>query len=194
MGRPSWTPSCLEEEGLPPAMPPFMATWHRTGTDLLCKPRAEQRLAALGWAGLCWRPLLPLGEEAPAATCKGRGATSHRHTAPHQPQQHRAPPRPVPTSLFSRDWSSSDTFRKTSSSVVSISPKLVRSSSSRLCSKCCGGKILHEEGRRCPQHHGPHARLPAHPTSPRGYLKEPLKTAFLDGLTGQDVGELSVGI
>lgn len=163
MGRPSWTPSCLEEEGLPPAIPPFMATWQRAGTDLLCKPSVEQRPLPL--AGLRWRPLLPLGEEAPAATGKGRGATKprHRHTAARQPQQHRVTPLPVPTSLFSRDWSSSDTFRKTSSSVVSISPKLVRSSSSRLCSKCCGGKILHEEGRRCPQHHGPRARLPRQP-------------------------------
>lgn len=79
-----------------------------------------------------------------------------RHTAPHQPEQHHVPPPvPIPTSLFSRDWSSSDTFRKTSSSVVSISPKLVRSSSSRLCSKCCRGKVLREEGRRCLQCHGP---------------------------------------
>lgn len=40
-----------------------------------------------------------------------------------------------PASLFSRDWSSSDTLRKTSSSVVSITPKLVRARLSKLCSK-----------------------------------------------------------
>lgn len=42
-----------------------------------------------------------------------------------------------PASLFSRDWSSSDTLRNTSSSVVSISPKLLRCSVPRLCSRCC---------------------------------------------------------
>lgn len=41
----------------------------------------------------------------------------------------------LPASLFSRDWSSSDTLRKTSSRVVSITPKLVRARLSKLCSK-----------------------------------------------------------
>lgn len=36
--------------------------------------------------------------------------------------------------------------------------------------------------------------LPAHPTSPTGYLEEPLEAALLDSLTGQDVGEFSVGV
>lgn len=40
-----------------------------------------------------------------------------------------------PASLFSKEWSSSDTFRKTSSRVVSITPKLVKARWSKLCSK-----------------------------------------------------------
>ena len=40
-----------------------------------------------------------------------------------------------PASLFSRDRSSSDTLRKTSSRVVSITPKLVKARLSKLCSK-----------------------------------------------------------
>lgn len=36
--------------------------------------------------------------------------------------------------------------------------------------------------------------LPAHPTSPHRYQKEPLEAALLDSLAGQDVGELSVGV
>lgn len=40
-----------------------------------------------------------------------------------------------PASLFSKDWSSSDTLRKTSSRVVSITPKLVNARLSKLCSK-----------------------------------------------------------
>lgn len=40
-----------------------------------------------------------------------------------------------PASLFSRDCSSSDTLRKTSSRVVSITPKLVRARPSKLSSK-----------------------------------------------------------
>lgn len=43
----------------------------------------------------------------------------------------------LPASLFSSDWSSSDTLRNTSSRVVSISPKLLRCSAARLCSNCC---------------------------------------------------------
>lgn len=39
-----------------------------------------------------------------------------------------------PASLFSSDWSSSDTLRKTSSRVVSITPKLVRARLSKLFS------------------------------------------------------------
>lgn len=98
----------------------------------------HKRKAALGWT----------------AHVKAQDAFT---SPPHPPARSTttSSPQAVPTSLFSRDWSSSDTFRKTSSSVVSISPKLVRSSSSRLCSKCCGRE--NEEGRRLQhRHHNSH--------------------------------------
>lgn len=39
-----------------------------------------------------------------------------------------------------------------------------------------------------------HSTSPAHSASPCKYLEEPLKAALLDSLTGQDVGELCVGV
>lgn len=51
-----------------------------------------------------------------------------------------------PASLFSRDWSSSDTLRKTSSKVVSITPKLVSARESKLFSKAWrhNGKLVNK--------------------------------------------------
>jgi len=141
------------------------------------RSRSRLPLAGTGSAGDPFSP-----QEGRSLWPRARGeeppSPHEAHGAPCQPQQHRVPPPlPVPTSLFSRDWSSSDTFRKTSSSVVSISPKLVRSSSSRLCSRCCGGKALCEEGRRSPQRCSP-------PRPPMGgtwksLSKQPFLTASL---------------
>lgn len=40
----------------------------------------------------------------------------------------------------------------------------------------------------------PNNCLSVHPASPSGHLEEPLKAPLLDSLTGQDVGELSIGV
>lgn len=54
-----------------------------------------------------------------------------------------------PASLFSRDRSSSDTLRKTSSRVVSITPKLVKARLSKLCSKAWKDKKQKSVSLQC---------------------------------------------
>lgn len=180
----SWTPSRLEDRG-----------WRGLGATchlqaLPCMP-TDPRPPSPADPGKSWTLFPPrtsslqTGEERAAAQAQVQGEGVGQGGAGRGPGSGRGL---SPASLLSRDWSSSDTFRNTSSRVVSISPKLLRCRASKLRSRCCG----RAGEARTPWATGPEHHPSAGPAS--RYLEETLEGPLSGGLTGQDVGEFGARV